>query len=146
MRVHLQNLQNSRVNHKDVLIRHENQTKKLIELVNDISEKQNEHEMERTRMDSIKAKRFSTFEARGRRARAETLYDFDERSGSGSGGRYRQHTRRVHSSPVDSRERRSSSVGTTRRQSEFWIMRKFYENKIVEQQVCETFHDGKDFF
>ena len=112
MRVHLQNLQNSRVNHKDVLVRHENHTKKLIELVNEISEKQNEYEMERSRMEDMKAKRFSTFEAKGRRTRGETLYDFEDGGGSSS-GRHHRHHRRAHSSPVD-KDRRKSLSGSRR--------------------------------
>lgn len=119
MRVHLQNLQNSRVNHKDVLVRHENQTKKLIELVNTISEKQNEYEMSRSRMENTRARRFSTFEAKGSRTRNENLYDFGEGTsarGSVSGG-HRHHHRRTHSSPVD-KERRKFSAGP-RRQSDF---------------------------
>jgi DNA repair ATPase RecN len=101
MRVQLQSLQNSRVNHKDVLVRHENHTKKLIELVNEISEKQTKFEMERSRMEDIEARRFSTFEAQGRRTRSENLYDFDDgASGRGSSRRG---------------ERRRSSSGSRRR-------------------------------
>ena len=111
MRVHLQNLQNSRVNHKDVLVRHENQTKKLIELVNEISEKQNEFEKERTQMEEMKARRFSTFETKGRRTRDEDLYDLgDGRSGRGSSsGRHHRH-RRTNSSPVDKERRKSGGI------------------------------------
>lgn len=109
IRVHLQNLQNSRVNHKDVLVRHENQTRKLIELVNDISEKQIEYERERSKMEHLKAQRFSTFEAIGRRTRTEDLYDFEDgRSygrGSVSGGGHHRH-RRTHSTPSSSKDRR----------------------------------------
>ena len=115
MRVHLQNLQNSRVNHKDVLVRHENQTKKLIELVNEISEKQNEQEMERTRTSDAKARRFSSFEAKGRRTHGDDLYDFGENRRAGSSSGRRHHQRRTHSSPVDRDRRRSSAV--SRRQS-----------------------------
>ena len=117
MRVHLQNLQNSRVNHKDVLVRHENQTKKLIELVNEISEKQNEYEMERTRAEDMKARRFSTFEAQGRRIRGENLYDFDDiASGRGSSSGRQHHRRRTHSSSPTDKDRRKSGA---RRQSNF---------------------------
>ena len=117
MRVQLQNLQNSRVNHKDVLVRHENQTKKLIELVNEISEKQNEYEMERTRTTDVKARRFSRFEAKERRTRSDELYDLadDRRPGSSTSRHHGHHHRRTVSSPVD-RDRRKSNAAF-RRQS-----------------------------
>ena len=114
MRIQLQSLQNSRVNHKDVLIRHENQSKKLVELVNVISAKQHEAEMERRLVEDAKARRFSTFEENERRIREEELYDYHDRRHSGKRGQGRHHHRRVQSFPVE-RERRKS---TSRRTSE----------------------------
>ena len=115
MRIHLQNLQNSRVNHKDVLVRHENMTKKLIELVNDISDKQHEMEMKKKMMSDERAKRFSTFEGQGRRVRGEELYDLPSgrQSGrkGGARGQGRSHSqhRRIESFPIEKQRRRSSS-------------------------------------
>lgn len=125
MRIQLQSLQNSKVNHKDVLIRHENQSKKLIELVNVMSAKQHEAEMERKHVENAKARRFSTFEENGRRTRGEELYYCHDRRHSGKrggggggggsgGGQERHHHRRVQSFPVE-REKRKS---TSRRSSE----------------------------
>ena len=95
MRTSLQSLQNSRINHKEVLVRHENQTKKLVELVNSISETQNEQEMERTQIRDSAAKRFSTFEPRGRRTQHEELYFLEQgrMPGSSRSNSRRRHTR-----------------------------------------------------
>ena len=116
MRIQLQSLQNSRVNHKDVLIRHENQSKKLVELVNVISAKQHEAEMEKKFVEDAKARRFSTFEENERRIREEELYDYHDRRHSGkrgSGGQGRHHHRRVQSFPVERERRKSTSRHTS---------------------------------
>lgn len=113
MRVRLQNLQNSRVNHKDILVRHENHVKKLIELVNEMSARQHELEMHNQWVEDAKARRFSSFGGKEKKIRPEDLYELQDVGGHGSrrrsSGRHHHHHRLVQSVPVDNERRRSST-------------------------------------